>query len=148
MKIQEDLLSLYNDLVGLSKTTLESINQKPIKVTFEEGMNSISFEQAGNKIYSRIPLLYSGKISEIKDTYLLPKDYDYLMGTLNQLIQGGKLKDERICISPEVYGFDVYLTEISTLRIKEGPILIGQVRFVSGNSWLFKKLIKIKYGTF
>ena len=147
MKIQEDLLNLYNDLVSLSKTTLES-TQKPVKVNFEEKMNSLSFEQAGVKIYTRIPLYYSGKISEIKDTYLLPKDYDYLMGTLNQVIQSGKLKEDRICISPEVYGFDIYLAEVNQLRIKEGPILLGQVRFVSGNSWIFRKLTKLKYGTF
>ncbi len=147
MKIQEDLLNLYNDLVELSKSTLENI-QKPVKVNFEESMNSLSLEQAGTKIYTRIPFYYSGKISEIKNTYLLPEDYNYLMGTLNQVIQSGKLANDRLCISPEVYGFDIYLAEVSQLRLKEGPILLGQIRFCSGNSWLFRTLTKIKYGTF
>ena len=147
MKIQEDLLNLYNNLVSLSKTTLEN-TQKPVKVNFEEKMNSLSFEQDGVKIYTSIPLYYSGKISEIKNTYLLPEDYDYLMGTLNQIIQSGKLSNDRLCISPEVYGFDIYLAEVNQLRFKEGPILLGQIRFCSGNSWLFRTLTKIKYGTF
>lgn len=147
MKIQEDLLNLYNNLVSLSKTTLEN-TQKPVKVNFEEKMNSLSFEQDGVKIYTSIPLYYSGKISEIKNTYLLPEDYDYLMGTLNQVIQSGKLSNDRLCISPEVYGFDIYLAEVNQLRFKEGPILLGQIRFCSGNSWLFRTLTKIKYGTF
>lgn len=144
-RLQDDLLGLYNDLVNLSKATLENKIQQPIKVTFEENMNSLSFEQAGKKIYSQVPLYYGGKIKEIKDTWLLPKDYDYLMGTLSQLLQDGILIKDRVCISPEVYGFDVYLTDQNTLKFKNGPVLLGQVRFCSGNSWLFKKLIHYKY---
>lgn len=146
-KLQDDLLSFYNELSSLSKSTLETETHLPIRVNFEEKMNSISFEQNGIKIYSQIPLYYSAKLNEIHDSWLLPKDYDYLMGTLSQLIQGGILVKDRVCISPEIYGFDVYLCNVNTLTLKNGPKLLGQIRFVSGNSWLFKKITQLKYGT-
>lgn len=140
-RLQDDLLGLYNELV-------EFKNNSPIKVTFEDNMNSLSFEQDGKKIYSQVPLWYGGKINEIKDTYLVPKDFDYLLGILNQLLQDGIFIKDRVCISPEIYGFDVYLTDSNTLKFRNGPVLLGQIRFCSGNSWIFKKLTKIKYGTF
>ena len=65
------------------------------------------------------------------------------MATLSTLIESGALLRERVCVSPELFGFDVYETNLKD--IKNGPKLLGQIRFISGNSWIFKIITKLKY---
>lgn len=142
-KLQDDFLSIYNSLVEFSGTTLEGALLIPIKVSYDESMNSLFFEQRGKKVGITITNYYSGYLKDIKNSYLLPKDYDYLMGTLSTLIESGVLLRDRVCISPELYGFDVY--ETNSRELKNGPDLLGQIRFVSGNSWIFRTITKLKY---
>ena len=53
------------------------------------------------------------------------------------------ITENRTCVSPENYGFDVYAVNIRELY--KGPEIIGSVRFVSGTSWFFKWKTKRKY---
>lgn len=142
-KTQADILEIYNTLTVFSKETIESSRNLPIKVNYEESLKALSFEQSGKKVYLQTPLLYSLKISKIKNTYLLAIDYDYLMATLESLIAGGKLLEERILISPESYGFSVWFTELS--KIENGPKFLGEIQFISANNWFFKFITKFKF---
>ena len=65
------------------------------------------------------------------------------MYNLSSLISSGRLLDDRICLSPENYGFDVY--GVNLKEFWKGPEILGTVRFVSGNSWLFRFITKRKY---
>ena len=50
-----------------------------------------------------------------KPTYLLPEDYDYLMSSMQSLIAGGKLIEDRTVLSPENYGFDIYSVDLDNM---------------------------------
>ena len=65
------------------------------------------------------------------------------MSSLSGLVAGGKLLEDRVCLSPENYGFDVYCVDLR--QFWTGPDVIGKIRFVSGNSWLFRFITKRKY---
>lgn len=141
--IQNDLLDIYNNLVIFSKATLQEEIQRPIVVRFDKEFNSVVFEQQGNSVRLSLPIYYSLGLDSIKETYLLPKDYDSLMSNLSRLIASGKLLEDRVCLSPENYGFDIYYVDMK--QFWKGPEIIGRIRFISGNSWLFKFITKIKY---
>lgn len=141
--IQNDLLDIYNNLVIFSKATLQEEIQRPIVVKFDKEFNSVVFEQQGNSVRLSLPIYYSLGLDSIKETYLLPKDYDSLMSNLSRLIASGKLLEDRVCLSPENYGFDIYYVDMK--QFWKGPEIIGRIRFVSGNSWLFKFITKRKY---
>lgn len=142
--LQDDLLEIYNSLVEFNNGTIKSKFPTPIKVNFEKESNLLVFEQGGVSVRLRLPIYYCLGISDIKNTYLLPKDYDYLMSTLQYLIiDSGELIKPRTCLSPENYGFDIYSVDMK--EIWKGPNIIGKVRFISGNSWLFKLIVKFKY---
>lgn len=148
-KLQDDFIYIYNSLQSFSKETLEGLTQNPIRVDFDNSFNSICFEQKGNKVYLPTLNYYAGHLKDIHNSWLLPNDYDYLMKTMSSLIKvdNGPLINEHILVSPEYYGCDIYLTKVTTATFKNGPELIGQLRFVSGNSWLFKKITNFKYGS-
>jgi hypothetical protein len=59
------------------------------------------------------------------------------------MIADDRILDERTCLSPENYGFDIYAVDLR--EFSKGPDRIGSVRFVSGNSWLFRLFTKWKY---
>lgn len=142
-KLQDDILLIYNSLVEFSKITLEGVFQIPIKVYYDKSSNSLCFEQKGKKIFLTVPNYYSMYLKNLKESYLLPKDYDYVMATLSSLVSSGELIKDRVCVSPQKYGFNIYSADVKLLS--EGTRLIGEVRFVSGNSWLFKMYVKFKY---
>ena len=144
-RFQDDILVIYNSLTDFSETTLLSPERLPIVVRFSESLNSLTFEQKGRKISIPVLNYYCKNLKFLKNTYLLPDDYDYLMGTLSRIIESGVLLHDRVCLSPIRYGFEVYDTNSRTQYLKEGPQLIGRVVFASGNSWLFRKLIHLKY---
>jgi hypothetical protein len=141
--LQDDLIEIYNNLIVFNKDTLVNSNPLPITVKFEKESNSLLFEQLGNSVRIGLPVYYSLGLDSIKLTYLLPKDYDYLMYNLSSLISSGRLLDDRICLSPENYGFDVY--GVNLKEFWKGPEVLGTVRFVSSNSWLFRFITKRKY---
>lgn len=143
--LQNDIIEIYNNLLIFNKDTLLSSLPLPIKVSYEKDSNSMLFEQKGNSVRLQIPVYYCLGLEDLngKPTYLLPKDYDYLMFSLSNLINSGKLIEDRTCVSPENYGFDVYA--INTNEFWKGPDLIGSVRFVSGVSWLFKFITRKRY---
>lgn len=142
--LQDDLLEIYNSLVGFSKKTLEGPFPLPIKVSYEGQSHILAFEQMGTSSFLITPTYYCLGLEELKKpTYLLPHDYDYLMSTLQFLIGSGELIKPRTILSPENYGFDIYATDPKILS--KGPSVLGQIRFVSGTSWLFRYLTKRKY---
>lgn len=141
---QEDLIEIYNNLLVFNKNTLLVENPTPIVVKFDKSANSLVFSQKGINLHLSLPIYYSLGLDEIKgETYLLPNDYNYLMLSLASVISGGKLIEERTTISPENYGFDVYAVDLR--EFWKGPQLLGKIRFISGNSWVFKLITKIKY---
>lgn len=142
--IQDDLIELYNNLLAFNKNTIVTDHPTPIKVSFDKGSNSLVFEQKGVSVRTALPIYYSLGLNEIKKaTYLLPRDYDYLMQSLSGVIGSGKLLEDKLCISPENYGFDIYLVDFR--EFWKGPDKIGTIRFVSGNSWVFRMIVKFKY---
>ena len=142
--LQNDLLEIYNSLVLFSDDTVRTDFPTPIKVWYEKESRLLVFEQKGKSARLVYPVYYClGLESLEKPTYLLPKDYDYLMYSLQKLINSGELIKDRTCLSPENYGFDIYSTDIRELW--KGPELKGRIRFVSGTSWFFKWLTRRKY---
>lgn len=143
--LQNDLLEIYNALVSFSKNTVQVSNPVPIKVWYDkEGVGSpLVFEQKGTQVRLRLPVYYCLALEEIskKPSWLLPEDYDYLMNTLSDLIMDQRILEERTCLSPENFGFDIYATDPK--EFSKGPDLMGTVRFISGTGWLFKLKIKL-----
>lgn len=143
---QDDILEIYNNLTVFSKTTVQTDDPSPIVVRFdEEGIGSpLVFEQRGITVRLRPPIYYCLGLETIKKpTYLLPDDYDYLMSQLQKIIYDDRILDDKTCLSPENYGFDIYA--INVKEFKKGPEVVGNIRFISGNSWLFKLKTKWKY---
>lgn len=145
--LQNDLLEIYNNLQAFNKTTILVTDPNPIKVWWDrEALGSpLVFSQDNLNVRLRIPIYYALGLEDlIKPSYLLPKDYDYLMKTLGSLINDSRtINDDRICLSPENYGFDIYATDLK--KFNEGLERLGGVRFVSGTSWFFKLYTKWKY---
>lgn len=146
MVSQDDILEIYNNLTIFSKTTVQTDDPSPIVVRFdEEGIGSpLVFEQKGTTVRLRPPIYYCLGLETIKKpTYLLPEDYDYLMSQLQKIIYDDRILDDKTSLSPENYGFDIYAVNIK--EFKKGPEVVGNIRFISGNSWLFKLKTKWKY---
>lgn len=142
--LQDDILEIYNNLVVFSKTTVTTKFPLPIEVHYEKESRLLVLEQKGISVRIGLPVYYCLDLEGIqKKTYLLPEDYNYLMSTLQELINSGVLIRERTCLSPENYGFDIFSVDLKELW--KGPGIVGKVRFISGKSWLFKKLVKRKY---
>lgn len=142
--LQNDLLEFYNALTSFSKVTLDEKFPCPITIYFVEKDNQVVFEQKGMSIRLNLPLYYCLGIETLKKpAYLLPKDYDYLMSTLQSLISSGALIEDRTCLSPENYGFDIYKVDLR--RFGKGPVILGSVRLISGKGWIFRTYVKYKY---
>lgn len=142
--LQNDILEIYNSLVVFSDNTIKSNFPTPILVHYETQSRMLVFEQKGNSVRLMLPVYYCLDLESIeKPTYLLPEDYDYLMSTLQSLISSGELIKTRTCVSPENIGFNVFA--VNQKEFHKGPNIIGMVKFISGNSWLFKLFTKLKY---
>lgn len=142
--LQDDLLEIYNSLVMFNDDIIQSKFPLPLRVRYEKDSRLLVMETKGKSVRLYLPVYYCLDLEHIqKETYLLPADYDYLMSTLQYLLHSGELLRERTIISPENYGFDIYSTNLKELW--KGPDIIGRVRFISGNSWLFKLRTKLKY---
>lgn len=145
VRLQDDILQIYNTLTDFSKNTLLAPHQLPIKVEFSDSLNSLTFEQLGLKVALPVLNYYCLGLKNLTKTYLLPKDYDSLMDSMMRVIESGALIHDRVCLSPKNYGFQILDTPQTTILLKEGPQLVADIKFVSGTSWLFKKLTKLKY---
>lgn len=144
IKLQEDIIGIYNSLIVFNKDTIISNFPLPIKVRFEKEYSMLVFEQNTKSVRLRTPVFYcEDLVNLVKPTYLLPEDYDYLMANLQSAITSGNLIKDRVILSPERYGFDIYITDEKELW--KGPKLISSARFVSGNNFLFKWLTRKKY---
>lgn len=145
----DDLKSLYNDLTQFSKPVVESQFPKPIKVQFSKEYNALFFECGSISLFSQIPVYYSLALWEdiSKPTWLLPEDYDVLMSNLFAVIMDpkGYLLKERTCLSPQNYGFDIYVQDPN--QMWKGPEIISEIRFISGKNRIWKKWIERKYKT-
>ena len=142
IRLQDDILEVYNMLTDFSSNTLSGL---PIKVEYSESLNALCLEQKGLRVAISVLNYYCESLKHLKETYLLPVDYDILMSSLSRVIESGVLIHDRVCVAPVKYGFRIYETPSQTISLKDGPQLLGNLRFVSGNSWLFKKIIKFKY---
>lgn len=145
IRLQDDILSIYNSLTDFSSNTLLGPIKYPIKVYYSESLNSLCFEQKGLKVAISVLNYYCRDLLNLKESYLSPGDYDSMMSALSGLIGSGVLIHDRVCVAPVKYGFEIYETPSKTATLKEGPQFVASVKFVSGNSWLFKKCIKYKY---
>ena len=108
VRLQDDLLEMYNALTVFSKSSLPT---KPIKVQIDrQGIGSpLVFELGSTAVRLRFPIYYCLGLEDLeKPTYLLPKDYVNVMETLRSLIMNPVILEERTCLSPENYGFDIY----------------------------------------
>lgn len=142
--LQNDILEIYNSLVVFSDNTVKTNFPTPILVRYEIESRLLVFEQLGNSVRIGLPVYYCLGLEDIKKpTYLLPEDYDYLMYTLQSLISSGELIKPRTIISPENYGFSIYAVNLKELF--KGPRMIGNIKFISGKSWIFKLFTKLKY---
>lgn len=144
-RLQEDLLGVYNTLTDFSEATITSPSPIPIRVSYSESLNSLCFEQKGLKVAVNVLNYYCENLKDLKESYLYPEDYDLLMSTLAGLIGKGVLLDERICVAPKKYGFDIY--ETNTRSYKDGPQKLASLKFTSGNSRLFRLVTKLKFKT-
>lgn len=141
-KLQEDIIGIYNDLVKFSKDTVQAPFPIPIKVRFEKDGSFLIFEQRGNSVSLYQPIYYCLGLDKIKPTILLPEDYDVLMYNLKAAIDSGKLLNDRTCLCPTEFGFDIYSTDPQELS--KGPELISSCKFISSNKWLFRFLSKLR----
>ena len=147
--LMEDLRTLYNDLTVFNEGTVISQFPIPIQVQFSKDYQALKFEQKGKLVYSHTPVYYSlGLVEDIqKPTWLLPEDYIKLMDNLQYVIGDNHsyLLQDRTCVSPENYGFDIYYTDPRELW--KGPDKIAEIRFISGTGRFWKWRIKKKYGS-
>lgn len=142
--LQDDILEIYNNLVVFSNTTITTKFPLPITVWYEKENRLLVFEQKGKSVRIGLPVYYCLDLEGIvKKTYLLPEDYNYLMSTFQDLINSGVLTRDRTHVSPENYGFDIYAVDLKELY--KGPGIVGRIRFISGKSWLFKKIVKHRF---
>lgn len=142
--LQNDLLEIYNSLVQFSDLIIKNDFPTPIKVYYEKDSRLLVFENKGVSVRLWNAVYYTlGLESLYEPTYLLPEDYDSLMYNLQSLINSGELIKDRTCLSPENYGFSIYATNLKEQW--KGPELKGNIKFVSGTSWLFKLIVKFKY---
>lgn len=148
--LQDDILEIYNLLVKFNKTTLIDSYPLPIKVSYETAWSAgrrgfLVFEQRGITIKTIIPSFYSLDLLDLEKRpgYLLPEDYDVLMYNLKAAIESGKLLEDRTCLSPMPYGFDIYSADIK--QVLKGPEILSSVRFISGNSWVFNLWVRLRY---
>ena len=145
-RLQEDLIEIYNTLVMFSDTTVNTNIPSPIVVRYERDSRMLVFEQRGLSARTNLPIYYCLGLEDLEEsTYLLPEDYDYIMSSLRDLINSGRLLEDRTTLSPENYGFDIYAVNTYTSELWKGPGIIGRIRFVSGTSWWFKFKTKRKY---
>jgi hypothetical protein len=142
--LQDDILEIYNNLVVFSNTTITTKFPLPITVWYEKENRLLVFEQKGKSVRIGLPVYYCLDLEGIVNkTYLLPEDYNYLMSTFQDLINSGVLTRDRTHVSPENYGFDIYAVDLKELY--KGPGIVGRIRFISGKSWLFKKIVKHRF---
>jgi len=145
-KLQSDLIEIHNSLTVFNDKVIVCENPKPIKVWFDVDTKSLAFEVPGTSLRLHVLNYYCLDLEElVEPTYLLPEDYEKLMYNLNKLIGSGKLIEERVCLSPENWGFNVFWT--NPRELEKGPDILagGKIRFISGNSWLFKWKTKVNY---
>ena len=82
IRLQDDIIEIYNLLTDFSSNTLSGL---PIKVEYSESLNSLCFEQKGLKVAISVLNYYCENLKYLKETYLLPGDYDFLMSSLSLL---------------------------------------------------------------
>lgn len=142
--LQTDLIDVHNSLTIFSDLVIKTDEPKPIKVWFDVGAKSLAFELQTKSL--RLPVLnhYCLDLEELEEpTYLLPEDYDKLMYNLQKSINSGELLKERTCLSPENWGFNIFVT--SPRELEKGPSILSKVRFISGKSRLFKFMTRLRY---
>ena len=126
--LQNDLLEIYNNLTEFSKAIFESKNPVPIKVKFDRNAfeSPLVFEAKGITVRLRLPIYYCLGLEDLeKETYLLPGDYDMMMESLQKAIYDPRTLDERTCIAPENYGFNIYAHDKNRFDIHLYNVLTG-----------------------
>jgi hypothetical protein len=142
IKLQEDFLEIYNNLVELSDSVL-GINSCPVAISWNQGMGCLEFSCKGKNLFLRTLNYYLIRPDQVPDTWLLPEDYDALMSGLNRIIKSGKLIQDRLCLVPSLDGFDLY--QADTRNLTRGAQYLGTFRFISGRSKWFRWRTKNKY---
>lgn len=144
--LADDLIEIYNNLQEFSKSIVEVEKPSPIKVWFDkESIDSpLVFKLSSTTVRVRFPIYYCLALEDLEDegAYLLPKDYQDLMWSLHKIIYDNRILGDRVCVSPENYGFDIY--SINPENFQGGLEIIGRVRFITprSTSWLYKTYIE------
>lgn len=141
IKLQEDLISIYNSLTEFGNNTLNG--GLPLRVTYDSESKVLVFSQQAKTLFMVIPNYYSKSLLDIKDSFLLPEDYEYVMASLRDMINSGKLLEDRTTLSPEDYGFSIY--SINPLKPELGPQLLGRIRFITSNNPIWIWWMRRKY---
>lgn len=137
ISIQEDLIFFYNEMTKYS-------SELPIGVKYNIENKTIQFRQYSKTSNFSVLNNYCKSLRNLTDTTaLLPSDYITMMNSLKSLINSGKLINERVLVSPEKYGFSVFLAEGTAPEF--GPLEVSKIRIISSNWWLFRKIMKIRY---
>ena len=137
ISVQEDIITFYNEMTKYSP-------EIPIGVRYDIKNKVVVFRRHGKTSNFSLLNNYCKSLRKLTDTTaLLPEDYNIMMKSLRKLIDSGRLLDERILISPDDYGFSVMETNRSAQEF--GPLVISNVKIISSNWWLFRKIMQIRY---
>lgn len=134
--IDRDLLELYNNLINVKVDI-------PVGVMYSRLNKCLVFTQYSWRMDVGILNYYCKDLINLRRTVLSPEDTRNLLDTLKSLITSAQLGKDRILISPIKYGMEIYRANPMNLGL--GPIKLGTLRFVTSNSWLFRKVVNFKY---
>lgn len=134
--IKADLLELYNNLINV-KVDL------PVGVMYSKPNRCVVFTQYSWRMDVSMLNYYCSDLVKIKRTILLPEDLRKLLDNLKLLINSPMITKDKVLVSPTKYGFNVYRTNPNNLSL--GPIKLGEIKLISSNNWLFRKIVNIRY---
>lgn len=132
---QQDLLGFYNEMTKFS-------DEYPIRVKWEIDYRCLRFSQGNRIVNFHVLNSYCLRLHNIKETFLLSDDFNDMMSDLKSVIESGTLLEDRVLISPQKYGFKIYKP---TQMVDLGPLEVCEIKVITSNSWLFRKLALRKF---
>lgn len=134
--IGRDLLEFYNNLINV-KVDL------PVGVMYSKINKCLVFTQYSWRMDVSVLNYYCSDLVKIKRTILLPEDLRDLLDNLKLIINSPNINQDRVLISPIKYGMEIY--RANPMNLSLGPIKLGELKFVSSNNWLFRKIVNLMY---
>lgn len=134
--LERDLLEFYNNLINVNVDL-------PIGVFYSRANRCLVFTQYNWRMDVGMLNYYCKDLVKIKRTALLPEDTKELLDTLRSLINSTKLGEDRVLITPTKYGMEIYRANPMIMDI--GPVKLGELKFISSNGWLFRRIVNWRY---